>query len=116
MPFDPEQKRLWFRDREGVLFGFGVCFFMLLKIPILGVMAYGIAQASAAYLLTKIADPPPSPVHSEAYAQSQVKWTNKHKFLRLPLHDIWDTPKCSTRGETNEGSLEADDGLGKKFT
>ena len=35
--FTPEQKRKWFRDREGVLFGFGVGFFIFLKIPLLGV-------------------------------------------------------------------------------
>ena len=48
--YTPEQKRLWFRDREGVLFGFGVGFFIFLKIPILGVLIYGIAEASTAYL------------------------------------------------------------------
>ncbi|KAL9598950.1 MAG: hypothetical protein Q9179_003729 [Wetmoreana sp. 5 TL-2023] len=69
--FSKEQKRLWFRDREGLLFGFGVGFYIFLKIPLLGVLIYGIAEASTAYLITKITDPPPSPAYSEKFAESQ---------------------------------------------
>ncbi|KAI4205273.1 MAG: hypothetical protein LQ350_000595 [Teloschistes chrysophthalmus] len=86
--FTKEQKRLWFRDREGLLFGFGVGFYIFLKIPLLGVLIYGIAEASTAYLITKITDPPPSPAYSEKFAESQVRWTNKHEFLRLPLANL----------------------------
>ena len=57
--FDKEQKKRWFRDREGLLFGFGVGFYLLLQTPWLGVLIYGIAEASTAYLITK-ACPPPS--------------------------------------------------------
>lgn len=57
--FDKEQKKKWFRDREGLLFGFGVGFYLLLQTPWLGVLIYGIAEASTAYLITK-ACPPPS--------------------------------------------------------
>lgn len=32
-----------------------------MKIPLLGVLIYGIAEASTAYLITKITDPPPPP-------------------------------------------------------
>src|SRR5262249_43258676 len=52
--FTKEQKLQWFKDREGVLFGFGVGFFIFLKIPLVGVLIYGIAEASTAYLITKI--------------------------------------------------------------
>ena len=86
--FSSEQKRGWFRDREGVLFGFGVGFYIFLKIPLLGVLIYGIAEASTAYLVTKITDPPPAPAYSEGFAASQVRWQNKHEFLTLPLANI----------------------------
>jgi len=52
--FTTDQKRRFFRDREGVLFGFGVGFYLFLKIPLLGVLIYGIAEASTAYLITKV--------------------------------------------------------------
>lgn len=52
--FSKDQKRRWFKDREGLLFGFGVGFYLLLKTPILGVLIYGIAEASTAYLITKV--------------------------------------------------------------
>jgi len=83
--FTKEQKRQWFKDREGVLFGFGVGFFVFLKIPLVGVLIYGIAEASTAYLITKITDPPPPPPEAEGFAQSQVRWQNKHEFMSLPL-------------------------------
>ncbi|KAL8983552.1 MAG: hypothetical protein Q9205_002238 [Flavoplaca limonia] len=112
--FNKEQKRLWFHDREGLLFGFGVGFYVFLKIPLLGVLIYGIAEASTAYLITKITDPPPTPAYSDKFAESQVRWTNKHEFLRLPLANLDD----HKMGETNEGQdLKATGNLrGKKFS
>ncbi|KAF2753770.1 hypothetical protein EJ05DRAFT_504856 [Pseudovirgaria hyperparasitica] len=86
--FTKEQKKAWFRDREGVLFGFGVGFFVFLKIPLLGVLIYGVAEASTAYLITKITDPPPPPVDEAKYAESQVSWKNKHDFMTLSLGNI----------------------------
>ncbi|KAF2147526.1 uncharacterized protein K452DRAFT_348205 [Aplosporella prunicola CBS 121167] len=88
--YTKEQKKAWFRDREGVLFGFGVGFFVFLKIPLLGVLIYGIAEASTAYLVTKITDPPPSPEQPQAkqFPESQIRWENKHTFLSTPLANI----------------------------
>ncbi|KAJ5153096.1 uncharacterized protein N7482_009574 [Penicillium canariense] len=86
--FTPEQKRRWFRDREGVLFGFAFAFTVVLKTPFIGVLMYGVAEASTAYLITKITDPPPTPAESEGFAESQVTWKNKHDFLRLSLENI----------------------------
>jgi hypothetical protein len=83
--YTKEQKKLWFRDREGVLFGFGVGFFILVKIPLVGVLVYGIAEASTAYLITKITEPPPPPAQAEQFKESQIRWKNKHEFLDLPL-------------------------------
>ena len=43
--FTKEEKRKWFRAREGLLFGFGVGFYVLLRVPLLGVLIYGVAEA-----------------------------------------------------------------------
>jgi len=86
--FTKEQKKHWFHDREGLLFGFGVGFYIFLRIPLLGVLIYGIAEASTAYLITKITDPPPPPAHSEGFAASQQQWRNKHEFLNLKLTNL----------------------------
>ncbi|KAI0895044.1 formamidase [Annulohypoxylon nitens] len=90
--FSKDQKRKWFRSREGLLFGFGIGFYTLLRVPLLGVLIYGIAEASTAYLITKITDPPPSPKaprsQVEQFAASQQVWRNKHEFLNLPLANL----------------------------
>jgi hypothetical protein len=87
-----EQKRNWFRSREGLLFGFGIGFYTLLRVPLLGVLIYGIAEASTAYLITKITDPPPPPQatvqEQEQYLASQQVWGNKHEFLNLSLANL----------------------------
>ncbi|KAK7937681.1 uncharacterized protein PG986_014549 [Apiospora aurea] len=82
------QKKNWFHSREGLLFGFGIGFYTLLRVPLLGVLIYGIAEASTAYLITKITDPPPAPAQAHEYAVSQQEWTNKHEFLSLSLFDL----------------------------
>lgn len=110
--FTKEQKKHWFHDREGVLFGFALGFYIFLKIPLLGVLIYGIAEASTAYLITKITDPPPSPTYSEKFAESQVKWKNKQKFLELPLHNL-DANNADTVGKK---PVETFDSPGKKFS
>jgi len=97
--FTKEQKRHWFRDREGLLFGFGVGFYIFQRIPLLGVLIYGIAEASTAYLITKITDPPPPPAQSEGFAASQQEWRNKHEFLNLKLVNL-DAPKSLTASPT----------------
>ncbi|KAI9779967.1 MAG: hypothetical protein M1835_004601 [Candelina submexicana] len=112
--FTKEQKRRWFRDREGLLFGFGAGFTLFMKIPILGVLIYGIAEASTAYLITKITDPPPPPVYGKEFAETQVRWTNKHEFLKLPLANL-DAHNIETEAPgqhpVHTGELQ-----GKKFT
>jgi uncharacterized protein involved in cysteine biosynthesis len=52
--YSDSQKREWFHDREGVLLGFGLAFYMAVRLPLIGPLAYGIATASAAFLLTKV--------------------------------------------------------------
>jgi len=95
--FTKEQKKHWFHDREGLLFGFGVGFYIFLRIPLLGVLIYGVAEASTAYLVTKISDPPPPPNHSEGFAASQQKWKNKHEFLNL---NMWNLDAQRTSAQT----------------
>ncbi|KMP05689.1 transmembrane protein UsgS [Coccidioides immitis RMSCC 2394] len=86
--FTKQQRRKWFLDREGVLFGFALGFYTMIKIPLIGVLIYGLAEASTAYLVTKITDPPPPPADSEGFVESQIQWTNKHRFLKLPLGSL----------------------------
>ncbi|KAL9588247.1 MAG: hypothetical protein Q9203_002942 [Teloschistes exilis] len=100
--FTKEQKRLWFRDREGLLFGFGVGFYIFLKIPLLGVLIYGIAEASTAYLITKITDPPPFPAHSEKTA---LKVDLKKPAAEQPgLHNRWH-PDIPFNGTIKNGEV-----------
>lgn len=84
--YTKEQKKLWFRDRAGVLFGFGLGFFVFVKIPLVGVLVYGIAEASTAYLITKVTEPPPSPLEAKQFKETSIRWKNKHEFLSVPLH------------------------------
>jgi hypothetical protein len=70
------------------LFGFGVGFYIFLRIPLLGVLIYGIAEASTAYLITKISDPPPKPAEGEGFAASQQEWRNKYEFLSMSLFNL----------------------------
>ena len=54
----------------------------------LGVLIYGIAEASTAYLITKITDPPPTPENSAGFAEKEQTWENKHQFLNLSLKNL----------------------------
>lgn len=105
--FTKEQKRNWFRSREGVLFGFGLGFYMLVRVPLVGVLIYGIAEASTAYLITKITDPPPPPEAAVAYAESQQIWRNKHEFLSLSLMHL-DHPHAEASQGVPKASSKVD--------
>jgi hypothetical protein len=52
--FGREEKKKWFRAREGLLFGFGVGFYVLLRVPLLGVLIYGIAEAVGSHLFSSL--------------------------------------------------------------
>ncbi|KAH8634427.1 hypothetical protein IG631_09827 [Alternaria alternata] len=82
--YNKEQKKLWFKDRAGVLFGFGLGFYVFVKIPLVGVLIYGLAEASTAYLITKITEPPLPPTEAEKFKEESLRWKNKHEFLNLP--------------------------------
>ncbi|KAK9441245.1 transmembrane protein UsgS [Metarhizium brunneum] len=106
--FSREEKRNWFRSREGVLFGFGLGFYVLSRVPLFGVLVYGIAEASTAYLVTKITDPPPPPSDKGDFARSQQTWRNKHEFLSLNLltmDDMQTGPALTPREKQDALSL-----------
>ncbi|KAL6710554.1 hypothetical protein ACN47E_008602 [Coniothyrium glycines] len=86
--YSSEQKKLWFKDRAGVLFGFGLGFYVFVKIPLVGVLIYGLAEASTAYLITKITEPPLPPSEAEKFKNNSLRWKNKHEFLELPWHHM----------------------------
>lgn len=86
--FSKEQKNKWFKSRQGVLFGFGLGFYLLVKVPLVGVLIYGIAEASTAFLITKVTDPPPPPADMASFATSQQRWENGHEFLSLSLANL----------------------------
>ena len=44
--FSDSQKREWFHEREGVLLGFGLAFYVAMRFPLLGPLTYGIAEAA----------------------------------------------------------------------
>jgi hypothetical protein len=114
--FTKEQKKTWFVDRSGVLFGFALAFTVMVKVPLVGVLIYGIAEASTAYLITKITEPPPPPSEAKAYAESEVKWKNKHQFLELPL-DKLDKFNLSNIGhEEAQAKKRVQELPGKRFT
>lgn len=91
--FTAKEKKHWFRSREGVLLGFGLGFYFLTKVPLVGVLIYGIAEASTAYLITKITDPPPPPELAAEFAANQQVWHNEHQFLSSPFLTIDDTQR-----------------------
>lgn len=88
-----------------------MAFWAFLKIPLLGVLIYGVAEASTAFLITKITDPPPPPAaRGEKTAEGQVHWHNKHEFLKLPLDRL---DAYNVVGEKKEEKAEL---KGRQFT
>lgn len=87
VPFSKAEKDQWFGARDGIMFGFGAGFYMLLKIPFIGVLVYGFAEASAAYLITKVSDPPPPPEQLYNWTAAQTIWTRKDYVLSNNVFD-----------------------------
>lgn len=73
------ERNQWIKSREGILFGFGIFFFYLIyTFPSLSMLTYYIAQASAAYLVTKLSDIPPDNDSSLInWNSSQLVWNKK---------------------------------------
>lgn len=113
--YDKLQRKRWFHEREGVLYGFAVAFFILIKIPLVGVLVYGIAEASAAYLITKITEPPPPPSDAKEFKEHDVEWKNKKEFLSLPL-DAMDKFNISAKTKEKERPDSIGEMKGRQFT
>ena len=113
--YTKDQKKLWFHDREGVLYGFAVAFFILLKVPLVGVLIYGIAEASTAYLVTKITEPPPPPSEAPEFKERDVRWENKKEFLSLP-YDAMDKFNISAKTKDSQRPDTAGELKGRQFT
>lgn len=114
--FTKQQKKTWFVDRSGVLFGFALAFTLMVKVPLVGVLIYGIAEASTAYLITKITEPPPPPSESKEYAEREVRWKNKHQFLELPLDKLDKVVVSNVGHEEAQAAKRAQELPGRKFT
>ena len=61
MNMSHKEKRLWFSGRKDVLFGFSGIAYLLIRLPFVGYIGYGVSQAAAAYMLTVVTDPDPTP-------------------------------------------------------
>ena len=82
VPFSRAERDQWFKAREGIMFGFGCGFYWIMKIPFIGVLVYGIAEASSAYLITKVSEPLPSPGPELVnWVAQELDWTKQKKFL-----------------------------------
>lgn len=82
VPFTKPEREQWFKAREGIMFGFGCGFYWVMKTPFIGVLAYGIAEASAAYLITKVSDPlPPPGPELNKWVETELTWTKQDTFL-----------------------------------
>ena len=113
--FTKQQKNLWFIDRSGVLFGFSFAFAYMVKVPLLGVLIYGIAEASTAYLITKITEPPPPPGDNNEFIESEVRWKNKHLLLNLPFGKLDEFNARMTGREEEQTRRRVENTPGKKF-
>ena len=58
MGLSHKEKRRWFSRRKDILFGFSAIAYILTRIPVVGFVGFGVAQAAAAYMLTIVTDPP----------------------------------------------------------
>ncbi|CAO0789433.1 unnamed protein product [Mucor circinelloides] len=58
MRMSHREKRRWFSGRKDILFGFSGIAYIIIRLPIVGIIGYGIAQAAAAYMLTVVTEPP----------------------------------------------------------
>lgn len=74
--FTTLEKHQWLKSRGGILFGFGLCYFSLIKkFPWIGLLIFGFAESSVAYLITKVSDPPPNQVSQLMHWNaSQIVW------------------------------------------
>ncbi|ORX48847.1 hypothetical protein DM01DRAFT_1385402 [Hesseltinella vesiculosa] len=54
-----QEKLKWFSGRKDVLFGFSAIAYLMMRVPFVGFVGYGVAQAASAYMLTRVIEPAP---------------------------------------------------------
>lgn len=86
------EKNQWIRSREGLLLGFSFCYFLIIrKLPWIGLLIYVIAEASTAYLVTKISAPPPEkPNQLINWSSTQLIWSIEDQSRILDGNFIFD--------------------------
>ncbi|KAG7721421.1 hypothetical protein KL949_001153 [Ogataea haglerorum] len=80
LPFNFQQREQWYLSRIGCLYGFSLMFYLLLRLPIIGLLVYGVAEAATGHLTTKISDPPPNITGPllQRWAQEQCLWNKEY--------------------------------------
>ncbi|KAI8370106.1 hypothetical protein EDC96DRAFT_552470 [Choanephora cucurbitarum] len=72
-----KEKLRWFSGRKDVLFGFSAIAYLMIRIPIVGAVAYGVAQAASAYMLTVVTEPPTLEPASQQSSLDDIPVTDK---------------------------------------
>ncbi|KAL8928494.1 MAG: hypothetical protein Q9208_001728 [Pyrenodesmia sp. 3 TL-2023] len=92
-----------------IIFGSGI--FLPRRYLVMFLQSYFSSRSLMRELIT---DPPPPPAYSERFAESQVRWKNKHEFLKLPLANLDEDNIQSDKKEQNRARMG--DLPGKKFS
>lgn len=73
--FSKMDKDQWIKSREGLLLGFGMgYYFAIFKFPWVGLLIYGLAESSMAYMIRKISEPPPDQMQLVRWTVDQLVW------------------------------------------
>ncbi|KAI8992446.1 hypothetical protein BDB01DRAFT_832747 [Pilobolus umbonatus] len=78
------EKRDWFDGKRDTLFAFSAIAYVMIRMPIFGVIGYGIVQATTAYMLTVVIDPP-APHKSDSMENVNQLNISKHSNSDLSL-------------------------------
>ncbi|OWB61837.1 hypothetical protein B5S29_g2741 [[Candida] boidinii] len=100
LPFNKNQKDRWINNRIGILYGFGIFFYFLINIPFIGLVIYGLGEASSGYLITKITDEPPpireykgSDINAiNDWVESECNWTQDYDEQMKEMIDSFVMP------------------------
>ncbi|SGZ52605.1 CIC11C00000001280 [Sungouiella intermedia] len=73
--FSKMDKDQWIKSREGLLLGFSMCYYTaIIKFPWVGLLIYGLAESSMAYMIRKISEPPPDQMQLVRWTVDQLVW------------------------------------------
>ncbi|ODV77135.1 uncharacterized protein CANTADRAFT_57022 [Suhomyces tanzawaensis NRRL Y-17324] len=104
--FTKFEQNQWLKSREGVLFGFGLFNYWLIKsYPAFSVIIYTLAQLNMGYLITKLTDVPPSNTNALInWTSSQLVWTKQYSVIDGEfINDPFTSFPGSFIWEENEG-------------